>query len=221
MATSGDFSVTNNSSVETDGTQTLETPLSHNTIREGMSQFPRETLQASVTEEGSQNEQQLPGARKITSMRKRHPEEDDSESENSDQEYEGFKRFRVMSKDEKFRWNLPDNFPKYANEQFTLYTPEKVLQESNMNKNPIPRNVYPPKKMDDFIRELLLEKRNHFEITSDANLVKLQQRLLDVMGPLSKIWATVESAKNSQDEQVEVSLGDELRYLDHTVVLIG
>ena len=61
MATSGDFSVTNDSSVETVGTQTLETPPSHNTFREGMSQFTREPLQASVTEEGSQNEQQLPG----------------------------------------------------------------------------------------------------------------------------------------------------------------
>ena len=37
METSGDFPVTNNSSVETDGTQILETPPSHNTIREGMS----------------------------------------------------------------------------------------------------------------------------------------------------------------------------------------
>ena len=78
-----------------------------------------------------------------------------------------------------------------------------------------------PQKMDEFMRELFLEKRNHFEITSDTNLVKLQQRLLDVMGPLSKIWATVESAKNSQDEQVEVSLGDMLRYLDQTAVLLG
>ena len=65
-----------------------------------MSQFTRETLQASVTEEGSQNEQQLPGysslddaARKIPSRKRKHPEEDDSESENSDQEYEDFKRF--------------------------------------------------------------------------------------------------------------------------------
>ena len=90
-----------------------------------------------------------------------------------------------------------------------------------MNKNPIPRNVHPPKQMDDFMRELLLEKRNHFEIVSDTNLVKLQQRLLDVMGPLSKIWTTVESAKNSQDEHAEVSLGDILRYLDQTVVLLG
>ena len=61
MATSGDFSVTNNSSVETDGTQTLETSLSHNTIREGMAQFTRQILQASATEDGSQNEQQLLG----------------------------------------------------------------------------------------------------------------------------------------------------------------
>ena len=110
MATSGDFSVTNNSSVETDGTQTLETPPSHNTIREGMSQFTKETLQASVTEEGSQNEQQLPGysalddaARKFPSRKRKHLEEDDSESENSDQEYEDIKRFRVMSKDEKLQ----------------------------------------------------------------------------------------------------------------------
>ena len=108
MTTSGDFSVRNNSSVETDGTQTLETPPIHNTIREGMSQFTIETLQASVTEEDSQNEQQLPrysvlddAARKIPSRKRKHPEEDDSESENSDQEYEDFKRFRVMSKDEK------------------------------------------------------------------------------------------------------------------------
>ena len=118
-----------------------------------MSQFTRETLQVSVTEEGSQNEQQLPGysalddaARKIPSRKTKHPEEDDSESENSDQMYGDFKRFRVMSKNEKFQWNLPDNLAKYANEQFFFYTPEKALQESIMNKNPIPRNVHPPKK---------------------------------------------------------------------------
>ena len=90
-----------------------------------------------------------------------------------------------------------------------------------MNKNPIPRHVHPPKKMDDFMKELLLEKRNHFEIMSDTNLVKLQQKLLDVMGPLSKIWTTAESAKTFQDEHVVVSLGDMLRYLDQTVVLLA
>ena len=71
------------------------------------------------------------------------------------------------------------------------------------------------------MKELLLEKRNHFEIMSDTNLVKLQQKLLDVMGPLSKIWTTAESAKTSQDEHVVVSLGDMLRYLDQTVVLLA
>ena len=41
------------------------------------------------------------------------------------------------------------------------------------------------------------------------------------MDPLSKIWITVESAKNSKEEQVEVSLGDMLRYLDQAAVLLG
>ena len=56
---------------------------------------------------------------------------------------------------------------------------------------------------------------------SDTNLVKLQQKLLDAIGPLSKIWTTAESAKTSQDEQVVVSLGDMLRYLDQAVVLLA
>ena len=100
--------------------------------------------QASATEKGSQNEQQLlrystldDAARKIPSKKKNHPEEDGSESENSYQEYDDFKRSRVMSK---------DDLAKYANEQFSLYTPEKRLQESIMNKNPIPRNVHPRPK---------------------------------------------------------------------------
>ena len=76
-----------------------------------------------MAEECSQNEQQLLGysvlddaARKIRSRKGKHPEEDDSESENSDQEYEDFKRFRVISKDEKFQWNLTGNLAKCANE---------------------------------------------------------------------------------------------------------
>ena len=39
-----------------------------------------------------------------------------------------------------------------------------------------------------------------------SNLVKLQQKLLDVMGPLFKDWTAVEKVSNSRFEQVEVSL---------------
>ena len=39
-----------------------------------------------------------------------------------------------------------------------------------------------------------------------SNLVKLQQKLLDVMGPLFKVWTAVEKVSNSRFEQVEVSL---------------
>ena len=63
-----------------------------------------------------------------------------------------------MSKDKRFQWNLPDNLAKYANAQFSLYAPEKALQESIMNKNPIPRNVHPPKIMNDLRGNYFLKK---------------------------------------------------------------
>ena len=41
--------------------------------------------------------------------------------------------------------------------------------------------------MDEFVRDLIFEKRaGSIEAALDSNLVKLQQKLLDVMGPLSK-----------------------------------
>ena len=49
-----------------------------------------------------------------------------------------------------------------------------------------------------------------------SNLVKLQQKLLDVMGPLFKVWTAVEKVSNSRFEQVEVSLTN----LDQIVMLL-
>ena len=69
------------------------------------------------------------------------------------------------------------------------------------------------------MRDLIFEKRAGS--AADSNLVKLQQKLLDVMGPLSNVWTIVEKTSNSRFEQVEVSLPEILTILDQTVVLLG
>ena len=72
------------------------------------------------------------------------------------------------------------------------------------------------------MRDLIFEKRaGSIEVAADSNLVKLQQKLLDVMGPLSKVWTIVEKASNSRFEQVEVSLPEILTNLDQTLMLLG
>ena len=67
------------------------------------------------------------------------------------------------------------------------------------------------------MRDLIFEKKGG----SRPNLVKLQQKLLDVMGPLSKVWGIVEKTNNSRFKKVEVSLSEILANLNQTVMLLG
>ena len=48
------------------------------------------------------------------------------------------------------------------------------------------------------MKDLIFEKRaDSLEVEADSNLVKLQQKILDdVMGPLFKIWTTVQAWTN-------------------------
>ena len=69
---------------------------------------------------------------------------------------------------------------------------------------------------------MIFEKRaDSLEVAADSNLVRVQQKLLDVMGPLSEVSTTVEKASNSGFEQVDVSLLQILTNLDETVILLG
>ena len=83
--------------------------------------------------------------------------------------------------------------PKYKNDHFKKFIPENDSQESNLVENPVSPNFDLPKKMGKFVRDLIFEKRaGSLEVAAGSDLVKLQQKLLDVMGPLPKVWTTVE-----------------------------
>ena len=82
---------------------------------------------------------------------------------------------------------------KYTNDHFNKFIPEKDLPESILVENLVPLNLHPPRKMDEFMRNLIFEKRaGSIEVAADSNVVKLQQKLLDVMGPSSNVWTIVE-----------------------------
>ena len=72
-------------------------------------------------------------------------------------------------------------------------------------KNPVPLNLHLPRKIDDFMRDLIFGKRaGSLELPAGSNLVKVQKKTkkqkktkLDVMRPLSKVRTTVEKVSNS------------------------
>ena len=47
----------------------------------------------------------------------------------------------------------------YANKYFEEYVPEDSLKEAILCQNPVPDNLDNVKKLDDFLRDILKEKR--------------------------------------------------------------
>ena len=94
--------------------------------------------------------------------------------------------------------DLPVSLANYTNDHFNKSFLEKSLEEDILVENPVPLNLHPPRKMDEFMRDLIFEKRaDSLGVAADSNLVKLQQKLLNVTEPLSKVWTIIEKAKKS------------------------
>ena len=92
----------------------------------------------------------------------------------------------------------------------------------NFNGNyPKADNLDNVKKLDDFLREILKEKRKTNEQNIENVLEKLQRKTVDVMGPLSKLWNILEGAKGAEEDAVQISINDLLHYVEQTVLLLG
>ena len=91
-------------------------------------------------------------------------------------------RFKIITENEKFKWKLPKSMANYTNKYFEEYVPEDSLKEAILCQNF--DNV---KKLDDFLRDILKEKRKTNKQNIENALEKLQQKTVDVMGPLWKL----------------------------------
>ena len=60
-----------------------------------------------------------------------------------------------MSEEEEYRCSLPSDIVPYANENAETFIPDKDVREAIRLQLPKPDNLYPLKKLDDFLVELL------------------------------------------------------------------
>ena len=105
----------------------------------------------------------------------------------------------------------------YANKYFEEFIPEGDLKEAILTQSPVPENMDTVKKLDDFLKDLLKEKKK----TNGQNLQnifeKLQNKTRDVMGPLTKLRKILEEAKQAEDEAVQISVNELLFYVAQIV----
>ena len=157
------------STVNTDVKVSSETSLSRNAYKDGMSRGTRNIYLASDTEAGNTNKGKTSehqfgfsatNAANKRPSRKRRLEADSEREvyEKGDDEHADFKRFRAVLKHGEFKWDLPGNLAKYTNDHSNKFVPEKDLQESILVENTVPLNLHPPRRMDEFMRDLIFDQ---------------------------------------------------------------
>ena len=92
--------------------------------------------------------------------------------------------FKIITENEKFKWKLPKSMANYASKYFEECVPEDSLKEAILCQNPVPDNLDNVKKLDDFLRDSLKEKRKTNEQNIENVLEKLQRKTVDLMDSL-------------------------------------
>ena len=107
----------------------------------------------------------------------------------------------------------------YANHQFQCFVQEKDVEENLLVLQPVPENVRGVKKLDDFVKSIMGQDAQ--VLKQDAIMEKFQQKILDVLGPLSRLWKGLEDIKNAPDDTVPVPVEDHIKLIEQTVLLLG
>ena len=144
----------------------------------------------------------------------------DRESEEGRDYQPSFKRprFEALADEKQYDYELPDEMANYLNKYMDKYVPDKDLKDSVMTENPVPSNVNKPKKLDGYFKEILNEnhKRNQLKI-HDA-LEKIQDKVVQVMGPLARVWYAVEA---TTDDSQPLSAEELSRSIEQSVLILG
>ena len=101
--------------------------------------------------------------KKKKAKRRRHLQPTSSssstDSDSSADEKSHNDRFKIITESEKRKWELPKSMGNYAKKYFKEHIPEDSLKEATICQNPVPDNLDNVKKLDDFFRDILKEKR--------------------------------------------------------------
>ena len=108
----------------------------------------------------------------------------------------------------------------FANDNSERYIPEKDFKEAILIKTPRPENFDPVKKLDGYLQEILKQTKRPQDIAIDNILGNAQDKVLDIMGPLPKLWLMVEQVSSGSRSSSIVEIDTVLELLEKTVLLI-
>ena len=121
-------------------------------------------------------------------------------------------------------FKLPsEEMEKYATKRFTEYVSDKQLRERIGDQFPVPHGVpgLEVPTIDEYIPEIFQARRADYGKAVDENWAKVQSRVIDVMGPLSKLWAILDNIRENEDLADDLDLFELLDLVEKIITLLG
>ena len=148
----------------------------------------------SSSSSSSSNEEQRSKKRKKKHKKgkfKKHRRTKSSTPENSSS--------RVVNQEDQFKRELSGTVAEYAHNYLIIFIQEKDLKESILKAIPFPSNLQEVRRMDEFMAQLLKEKRQEILLQQAAIYKNIQRKNMGITRPLCKLWKSLETVNKEQD----------------------
>ena len=116
-----------------------------------------------------------------------------------------------------------DDMNKYVTKMFTSFISDRRLKESITDDFPVPQGVpgLEVPTIDDYVQDIFIARKQEYGKTVDDIWCKTQNRVLDVMGPLGKLWTVLDTARLVEEDSRELDLFDCLEMVEKAITLLG
>ena len=109
----------------------------------------------------------------------------------------------------------------YILKQFHSFILDAELEDSIIKYNLIPSNVPPPNPLGQFLRGVLEENHKYSQMQDDKRLQKMQEKVLNVLGPMSKICQKMEDSAQCRTDRAEIDLCEFKELTEQSITMLG
>ena len=112
-----------------------------------------------------------------------------------------YQRLELQSDDVENSWALPSGQATYVHKYMATHVSAKDIKEKILSINPLPNNIKGSQKLDEYIRESLTENKKNNTLNQEKVLKGIQDQVVTILAPLSKLWSTMEAERDAIPEE--------------------
>ena len=128
---------------------------------------------------------------------------------------------KILSKKKINEYRIDDRLEKHFREHSNVFVPDADLEFSFLVDHPVPGNIKKARVLDPVLETMLNEDNKQIVVKQDESLKRVQKKVIDVLGPLSKVWTPLEKAAKDTSDSVFLDLPAMAQHMQEATALLG